>query len=120
MYRIADMTFEGSLRFEPDRIYANIPTQEAEEHLSELKAANKIDILAADGETVKASYGLIGWASIENSGDFLMMSWFRYSTGTIDSMQEQLSDNAVELDDILGAICELGEMISRLIPQEET
>ncbi len=120
MYRIADMTFEGSLRFEPDRIYANLPAAVAEEHLSELKAADKIDILAADGETIRASYGLIGWASIENSGEFLAMSWFRYSSGTIDSMQEQLSDNAVELDDILGAICELGELVSQLIPQEET
>ena len=113
MYRIANMTFEGALRFESDRIYAHIPATVTEQQLASLKTATVIEIL--DDGVVKASYDIINWASIENDGDAIAMSWFRCNQSKIADMEEQLSDNAVELSDILDAITELAELITEIV-----
>lgn len=124
MYRIAEMNFEGALRFEPDRIYATLPAALTDAQLAALKAAKVVEIL--DGEQqVVASYDLVNWASIENIGEAINMSWFRYSTQKLDTIEqtvaghtETLSDNAVELGDILDAIVELGDLIAEIVNTE--
>lgn len=123
MYRIAGMTFEGALRFEPDRIYAVLPSDLTEAQLGSLKAASVIEIV--EDETVRASYDLVNWASIENTGTAISMSWFRYSLQALDQIQstvdthtETLNENAVELTDILDAITELGDLISQVVNTE--
>ena len=113
MYRIADMTFEGALRFESDRIFARVPATLTDQQIGALKNANIIEII--DDGAVIASYDIINWASIENDGDALMISWFRCNQSKIANMEEQLSDNAVELGDILDAITELAELITEII-----
>lgn len=124
MYRIAGMNFEGPLRFEPDRIYATLPATLTDIQLADLKAANVVEILDGN-EQIIASYDFINWASIENIGETISMSWFRYSTHKIDAIEqtiaghtETLSDNAVELSDILDAIVELGDLIAEIVNTE--
>lgn len=125
MYRIAEMNFEGALRFEPDRIYATLPATLTDAQLAALKAAKVVEILDDEQQAV-ASYDLVNWASIENSGEAILMSWFRYSTqklanieNTVAEHTEVLSSNAVELSDILDAIVELGDLIAQVIPEGE-
>ena len=125
MYRIAEMNFEGALRFEPDRIYATLPATLTNSQLVVLKAADAVEILDDDQQVV-ASYDLVNWASIENAGEAIQMSWFRYSTQKIDAIEqtvaehtETLNGNAVELSDILDAIVELGDLIAQVIPEGE-
>ena len=125
MYRIAEMNFEGALRFEPDRIYATLPATLTNSQLGVLKAAKVVEILDSEQQVV-ASYDLVNWAAIENTGEAISMSWFRYSTQKIDEIEqtvadhtETLSNNAVELSDILDAIVELGDLIAQVIPEGE-
>lgn len=124
MYRIAEMNFEGALRFEPDRIYATLPSTLTDAQLTALKAAKVIEIV--DGGSTVASYDIVNWASIENSGTAIQMSWFRYSLKKLDTLSETVADhsetlqgNAVELSDILDAITELGDLIAQVIPEGE-
>lgn len=125
MYRIAEMNFEGALRFEPDRIYATLPAELTDAQIAALKAAKVVEILD-DGDQVIASYDLVNWAAIENTGEAISMSWFRYNMQKLDVIEqtvaghtETLSNNAVELSDILDAIVELGDLIAQVIPEGE-
>ena len=117
MYRIANINFEGALRFEADRIYAKLPQNLTEAQLSDLKGATVIEIL--DGENVKASYDLIGWASIENDGEWLTMSWFRYNTQKLANVETAVENHSEELGDILDAITELGNLITQVVEKGE-
>lgn len=124
MYRIAEMTFEGALRFEPDRIYASLPATLTNAQLNALKAAKLIEILDDEQQAI-ASYDLVNWASIENSGENIGMSWFRYSLQKLDQIEETVAEhtealtgNATELSDILDAIVELGDLISQIVDTE--
>ena len=90
MYRIANMTFEGALRFEPDRIYAMLPVDLSNEQIGQLKDASVVEIL--DGGAVKASYNLVNWASIENNGSEIIMSWFRFDSQRIEELENALAE----------------------------
>lgn len=97
MYRIAGMTFEGALRFEPERIHARIPSEVTEEQIGLLKAAKLIEIIN-DGEVV-ASYNLINWAAMENDGDWINMSWFRYSTDRMEGIENRLAEQGLAISE---------------------
>ena len=98
MYRIANMNFNGALRFEPDRIYAVLPADLTNEQIGQLKDADIVEII--DDDEVKASYNLVNWASIENTGSEMQMSWFRFDTQRIEDLES--------------AIAELGKMYAAL------
>ena len=95
MYRIGNMTFEGALRFEPDRIYAVLPNNLTNEQIGQLKDADVVEIV--EGENVKASYNLVNWASIENTGSEMMMSWFRFDSQRIDELENAIAELAAML-----------------------
>ena len=117
MFKIANMTFNTSVRFQDQYGSAFFPLELTNKQLKSIQDAKQIETLSNDGtDTVIGQYKLAGWTKMEKMWDGYSITWQIASNDELEELRAKTEELETKLE-VQGK--EFAELIARYQRQLE-